>query len=104
MEQVRAELIAFSKGYQERNPARVDAQNVSEPRDFVSTVVSGLEPAMYTLLGAVACVLLIAIANVSSLFLTGCSAGARRLRPACRSARVARRSSASAWWKAWCSR
>jgi putative ABC transport system permease protein len=70
MEQARAELVAFSKGYQERNPARVDAQNVSEPRDFVSTVVSGLEPAMYTLLGAVACVLLIAIANVSSLFLT----------------------------------
>lgn len=70
MEQARAELAAFSKGYQERNPARVDAQNVSEPRGFVSTVVSGLEPAMYTLLGAVACVLLIAIANVSSLFLT----------------------------------
>jgi predicted permease len=70
MEQARAELAAFSKVYQERNPARVDTQNVSEPRDFVSTVVSGLEPAMYTLLGAVACVLLIAIANVSSLFLT----------------------------------
>jgi putative ABC transport system permease protein len=70
MEQAGAELVAFSKGYQERNPARVDAQNVSEPRGFVSTVVSGLEPAMYTLLGAVACVLLIAIANVSSLFLT----------------------------------
>jgi len=70
MEQARAELAAFSKVYQERNPARVDAQNVSEPRDFVSTVVSGFEPAMYTLLGAVGCVLLIAIANVSSLFLT----------------------------------
>jgi predicted permease len=70
MDQVRAELVAFSKSYQERNPTKVDAQNISEPRGFVSTIVSALEPAMYTLLGAVACVLLIAVANVSSLFLS----------------------------------
>ena len=35
----------------------------------MATLVSGFTPTMYTLLGAVACVLLIACANVASLFL-----------------------------------
>ncbi len=69
LEQARAELAAFSKGYHDRYPARLDAKNVSEPRPFVATLVSGITPTMYTLLGAVACVLLIACANVASLFL-----------------------------------
>jgi predicted permease len=70
LEQARAELVAFSSGYHERYPSRLDADNVSEPRPFVSALVSGFEPTMYTLLGAVACVLLIACANVASLFLS----------------------------------
>jgi predicted permease len=70
MEQARAELAAFSGGYQARHPTNVDANNVSEPRDFVGSLVSGFQPTMYTLLGAVACVLLIACANVASLFLS----------------------------------
>ena len=70
MDQARAELAAFSAGYQARHPAFVDANNVSEPRDFVASLVSGVQPTMYTLLGAAACVLLIACANVASLFLS----------------------------------
>ena len=70
LEQARAELVAFSNGYRERYPSRLDANNISEPRLFVASLVSGLAPTMYTLLGAVACVLLIACANVASLFLS----------------------------------
>ena len=70
MEQARAELGAISAGYKARFPANVDAANISEPRPFVAALVSGFAPTMYTLLGAVACVLLIACANVASLFLS----------------------------------
>jgi predicted permease len=70
MLQARAELAAFSAGYKARHPASVDTSNISEPRDFVATLVSGFQPTMYTLLGAVGCVLLIACANVASLFLS----------------------------------
>ncbi|HET9368772.1 MAG TPA: ABC transporter permease [Vicinamibacterales bacterium] len=69
LERVRADLASFSDGYRQRHPASIDANNVSEPRFFVESLVSGLAPTMYTLLGAVACVLLIACANVSALFL-----------------------------------
>ena len=70
MEQVRAELAAISAGYKARFPANVDSTNISEPRPFVAALVSGFAPTMYTLLGAVACVLLIGCANVASLFLS----------------------------------
>ena len=69
LEQARGELAAFSAGYKARHPSSVDTNNISEPRDFVATLVSGFQPTMYTLLGAVGCVLLIACANVASLFL-----------------------------------
>ena len=70
IEQAGAELAAFSGSYKQRFPANVDANNVNEARPFVATLVSGVQPTMYTLLGAVACVLLIACANVASLFLS----------------------------------
>ncbi len=70
IDQARAELVAFSSAYQARHPANIDANNISEPRFFVATLVSGFQPTMYTLAGAVACVLLIACANVASLFLS----------------------------------
>src|SRR4029078_13376192 len=53
----------------DRFPARLDANNTTEPQLFVESIVGGLHPTLYTLLGAVAFVLLIACANVSSLFL-----------------------------------
>ena len=70
LDQARAELTAFSNAYKARHPANIDANNVNEPRLFVSSLVSGFQPTMYTLLGAVAFVLLIACANVASLFLS----------------------------------
>ena len=70
MDRARSELAAFSAGYRTRHPTSVDTSNISEPRDFVATLVSGFQPTMYTLLGAVGCVLLIACANVASLFLS----------------------------------
>jgi predicted permease len=70
IEQATAELAAFSRGYRERHPDKIDANNVTEARAFVATLVSGFQPTMYTLLGASAFVLLIACANAASLFLS----------------------------------
>jgi predicted permease len=69
LEQARAELRAISRGYQERFQTHLDATSTSEPLPFVAALVGNLQPAFYTLLGAVGFVLLIACANVASLFL-----------------------------------
>jgi predicted permease len=69
LQQAANELVTISKSYRERFAARLDANNTSEPQRFVDFLVSGLQPTFYTLLGAVTFVLLIACANVSSLFL-----------------------------------
>jgi predicted permease len=69
LQQARSELAAISRGYQERFATKLDANNVSEPLPFVASLVGNLEPTFYTLLGAVSFVLLIACANVASLFL-----------------------------------
>ncbi|MEO6004943.1 MAG: ABC transporter permease [Opitutus sp.] len=74
VEQAKAELSAFSAAYAEQFSTKLDAQNQSEPRLFVDTLVGNLRPTFYTLLGAVAFVLLIACANVASLFLARLSA------------------------------
>ncbi len=70
LEQARAELAAFSRGYRERHPTKIDAGNTTEPRPFVAALVSNVAPTMYTLLGASVCVLLIACANVTALFVS----------------------------------
>lgn len=67
--QATAELTALSKSYTEQFPGRLDANNTAVPRGFVEALVGQLRPTFYTLLGAVAFVLLIACANVASLFL-----------------------------------
>jgi predicted permease len=69
IERAAQELKAISKASHDRNPARLDANNTTEPQAFVEFIAGGLQPTFYTLLGAVAFVLLIACANVASLFL-----------------------------------
>ncbi len=69
LDQARAEMAAADGDYKARFSGNIDARALMDPRPFVASLVSGVAPTMYTLLGAVGCVLLIACANVASLFL-----------------------------------
>ena len=66
----RAEITAADLGYKSRHPGNVDANATMDPRPFVASLAVGVAPTMNALAGGVACVLLIACANVASLFLS----------------------------------
>ena len=74
LEQAKADLAAISKSYGEQFATKLDGPNLSDPRSFTETLVGNLRPTFYTLIGAVSFVLLIACANVASLFLGRLSA------------------------------
>ena len=69
LDRAKQELATISRTSHDRFPARLDANNTIEPQLFVESIVGALQPTFYTLLGAVGFVLLIACANVASLFL-----------------------------------
>jgi putative ABC transport system permease protein len=79
LEQAASELAALGRSYKERFASRLDANNAAEPRMYVAALVGNLQPTFYTLLGAVSFVLLIACANVASLFLGRLTARVREV-------------------------
>ena len=73
-EQADAEIHTISQRYKQANPGRLDANNDNELRTWIEEVVGPVRPTFVMLLTAVGFVLLIACANVSSLFLGRLSA------------------------------
>ena len=73
-QQAEAEVRTIATRYKQANPGRLDASNDNELRTWIEEQVGPVRPTFLMLLTAVAFVLLIACANVSSLFLGRLSA------------------------------
>jgi predicted permease len=73
-EQANAEVHALAARYQQAHVGRLDAGNFNELRTWIEEQVGPVRPTFIMLLTAVGFVLLIACANVSSLFLGRLSA------------------------------
>lgn len=72
--QADAEIKAIGARYRAEFPTRLDAHSEHELRRFIDELVGNLRPTFYLLLAACGFVLLIACANVASLFLGRLSA------------------------------
>jgi len=68
LDHAQDEMTALNAAYGQQFGSRLDAANLAVVRDYADSIVGNLKPTFYTLLGAVGFVLLIACANVASLF------------------------------------
>src|SRR5262249_33499611 len=68
-EEAAAELTAIGRSYELENSRRSDGTNATVLRDFAESLTGTLKPTFYALLGGVGFVLLIACANVATLFI-----------------------------------
>lgn len=79
LEQAQAAMNTLAAGYRTAYPERLDAQNETVVREFKEALVGNVRPTFNLLLAVVGFVLLIACANVSSLFLGRLSARQREI-------------------------
>jgi putative ABC transport system permease protein len=79
LEQARSEVATLSRDYRAAFPDKLDAKSETAIRIFADELVGNIRPTFYLLLGAVGLVLLIACANVASLFLGRLSARHREI-------------------------
>jgi predicted permease len=79
LEQASSEVAVLSRDYRAAFPDKLDAKNDTVVKTFAEELVGNIRPTFYLLLGAVGLVLLIACANVASLFLGRLSARHREI-------------------------
>lgn len=79
LERAQAAMNTLAANYRAAYPERLDAQNETVVRELKEALVGNVRPTFHLLLGVVGFVLLIACANVSSLFLGRLSARQREI-------------------------